>query len=245
MFISNIPLLTHKFGKRAGDMKMSSLARYFGLGDQTHRSLDDARMTLEVLKSCATVSLLMNLYERDGHNEPSDTSNSSRKKNMKRLGGGGLSLQTFANLKSKNSHYNPAFIKFYKNAKYVSKFRKSMKQHDKEVKLQSFREEDETGDSSRVVGDDDKRKGKSHKRIGVDEVYKQTREVMEKARMEREAALQAKREAKEEAESLRRVAKGKMMRKTRHGQPVMKYRIEHLLESIKKSAENDVIFKFS
>ncbi|WZZ41464.1 hypothetical protein YC2023_037723 [Brassica napus] len=128
---------------------------------------------------------------------------------------------------------------FYKNAKYVSKFRKSMKQHDKEVKLQSFREEDETGDSSRVVGDDDKRKGKSHKRIGVDEVYKQTREVMEKARMEREAALQAKREAKEEAESLRRVAKGKMMRKTRHGQPVMKYRIEHLLESIKKSAEND------
>ncbi|CAF1702650.1 unnamed protein product [Brassica napus] len=322
--------------------QMSSLARYFGLGDQTHRSLDDARMTLEVLKSCATVSLLddilketsrltpsdtscgesdpsdittliskthigtdeaktgrhqdestpppdphykkyrrlqlgfiiffsffvtprsavqnsrtnstveicsldthakMNLYERDGHNEPSDTSNSSRKKNMKRLGGGGLSLQTFANLKSKNSHYNPAFIKkqkeFYKNAKYVSKFRKSMKQHDKEVKLQSFREEDETGDSSRVVGDDDKRKGKSHKRIGVDEVYKQTREVMEKARMEREAALQAKREAKEEAESLRRVAKGKMMRKTRHGQPVMKYRIEHLLESIKKSAEND------
>ncbi|KAF2553728.1 hypothetical protein F2Q68_00035128 [Brassica cretica] len=114
-----------------------------------------------------------------------------------------------------------------------------MKQHDKEVKLQSIREEDETGDSSRVVGDDDKRKGKSHKRIGVDEVYKQTREVMEKARMEREAALQAKKEAKEEAESLRRVAKGKMMRKTRHGQPVMKYRTEHLLESIKKSAEND------
>ncbi|CDY53777.1 BnaC03g73140D [Brassica napus] len=168
MFISNIPLLTHKFGKRAGDMKMSSLARYFGLGDQTHRSLDDARMTLEVLKSCATVSLLVML------------------------------IFSFP-----------------------------------------FREEDETGDSSRVVGDDDKRKGKSHKRIGVDEVYKQTREVMEKARMEREAALQAKREAKEEAESLRRVAKGKMMRKTRHGQPVMKYRIEHLLESIKKSAEND------
>ena len=28
------------------------------------------------------------------------------------------------------------------------------------------------------------------------------------------------------------------MRKTRHGQPVMKYRREHLLESIEKSAEN-------
>ncbi|KAF2579612.1 hypothetical protein F2Q68_00002413 [Brassica cretica] len=35
--IDTLPLLTHKFGKRAGDMKMSSLARYFGLGDQTHR----------------------------------------------------------------------------------------------------------------------------------------------------------------------------------------------------------------
>ena len=28
------------------------------------------------------------------------------------------------------------------------------------------------------------------------------------------------------------------MKKTRHGQPVMKYRREHLLESIEKSAEN-------
>ncbi|CAN6980612.1 unnamed protein product [Brassica oleracea var. botrytis] len=172
--------------------QMSSLARYFGLGDQTHRSLDDARMTLEVLK-CMCNRLV-------------------------------AEKQT----------------EFYKNAKYVSKFRESMKQHDKEVKLQSFREEeDETGESSKVVGDDDKRKGNSHKRIGVEEVYKQTREDMEKSRIEREAALQAKKEAKEEAESRRRVAKGKMMRKTRHGQPVMKYRIEHLLESIKKSAEND------
>ncbi|KAF8087410.1 hypothetical protein N665_0587s0016 [Sinapis alba] len=56
--IDTLPFLTYKFGKRASDMKMSSLARYFGLGDQTHRSLDDARMNFEVLKSCATVSLL-------------------------------------------------------------------------------------------------------------------------------------------------------------------------------------------
>ncbi|KAF8087409.1 hypothetical protein N665_0587s0015 [Sinapis alba] len=172
---------------------------------------------------------MKNFDHRDGQQESDDTRNSSRRKNMKRLGGGGLSLQTFANLKSKNSHYNPSFIKkqkeFYKNAKYVSKFRKSMKQ-------QSFHQEVDDGD-------DDKHKVKSHKRIGVEEVYKQTREEMEKARMEREAAFQVKKEAKEEAESRRKAAKGKMMRKTRHGQPVMKYRIEHLLESIKKSAEND------
>ena len=121
----------------------------------------------------------------------------------------------------------------------MSKFRKSLKQqnsHEKdEMKMQSFHEEDETGESSSKVAN----KGKSHKRIGVEEVYKQTREEMEKARREREEAFQAKKQAKEEAESRRKAAKGKMMRKTRHGQPVMKYRIEHLLESIKKSAEND------
>ncbi|ESQ37999.1 hypothetical protein EUTSA_v10028994mg [Eutrema salsugineum] len=183
---------------------------------------------------------MKNFYQRD--QQENDTSNSSksmetkRRKNMKRLGGGGLSLETFANLKSKNSRYNPALIKkqreFYKNAKYVSKFRKSVKQ-------QNLHGNDEAGESSKVDDDDDKQKGKFHKRIGLEEVYKQTREEMEKARKEREAAIQAKKEAKEEAEARRKVAKGKMMRKTRHGQPVMKYRIEHLLESIKKSAGID------
>ncbi|KAL0876073.1 hypothetical protein Bca101_025778 [Brassica carinata] len=139
--------------------------------------------------------------------------------------------------------YSPQKQKeYYKNAKYVSKFRKSMKQQNvlekDEMKLQSFHGDGETGENSKLV-DDDKRKGKSHKRIGVEEVYKQTREEMEKARREREEAFQAKKQAKEEAESRRKAAKGKMMRKTQHGQPVMKYRIEHLLESIKKSAEND------
>ncbi|KAJ4823057.1 hypothetical protein Tsubulata_049609 [Turnera subulata] len=56
------------------------------------------------------------------------------KKNMSRLGGGrgGLSLQAFANAKSTSAQYNPALLKkqreFYKNAKYVSKFKKTLKQ---------------------------------------------------------------------------------------------------------------------
>ncbi|MQL71943.1 hypothetical protein Taro_004245 [Colocasia esculenta] len=56
--IDSLLLLTQRFGRRAGDMKMATLANYFGLGKQTHRSLDDVRMNLEVLKSCATVLLL-------------------------------------------------------------------------------------------------------------------------------------------------------------------------------------------
>ncbi|KAK4485665.1 hypothetical protein RD792_008308 [Penstemon davidsonii] len=56
--IDSLALLTQRFGSRAGDMKMDTLATYFGLGQQTHRSLDDVRMNLEVLKRCATVLFL-------------------------------------------------------------------------------------------------------------------------------------------------------------------------------------------
>ncbi|CAH8280439.1 unnamed protein product [Arabidopsis lyrata] len=56
--IDSLALLTQRFGRRAGDMKMATLASYFGLGNQTHRSLDDVRMNLEVLKYCATVLFL-------------------------------------------------------------------------------------------------------------------------------------------------------------------------------------------
>ncbi|CAH9057263.1 unnamed protein product [Cuscuta epithymum] len=56
--IDSLVLLTQRFGRRAGNMKMASLANYFGLGQQAHRSLEDVRMNFEVLKCCATVLLL-------------------------------------------------------------------------------------------------------------------------------------------------------------------------------------------
>ncbi|XP_065874408.1 protein NEN4 isoform X2 [Euphorbia lathyris] len=56
--IDSLGVLSQKFGKRAGNLKMASLASYFGLGQQRHRSLDDVRMNLEVLKHCATVLFL-------------------------------------------------------------------------------------------------------------------------------------------------------------------------------------------
>ncbi|KAJ0255783.1 Protein NEN3 [Hirschfeldia incana] len=39
-------------------MQMASIAKYFELGDQAHRSLEDVRMNLEVVKHCATVLFL-------------------------------------------------------------------------------------------------------------------------------------------------------------------------------------------
>ncbi|KAI3463939.1 hypothetical protein Pfo_020602 [Paulownia fortunei] len=56
--IDSLELLTRRFGRRAGDMKMASLATHFGLGTQTHRSLEDVRMNLQVIKCCATVLFL-------------------------------------------------------------------------------------------------------------------------------------------------------------------------------------------
>ncbi|XP_031092145.1 protein NEN1-like [Ipomoea triloba] len=56
--MDSLVLLTQRFGRRAGNMKMATLATYFGLGQQTHRSLDDVRMNFEVLKCCATVLFL-------------------------------------------------------------------------------------------------------------------------------------------------------------------------------------------
>ncbi|KAF5747374.1 hypothetical protein HS088_TW05G00095 [Tripterygium wilfordii] len=57
--IDSLGVLTEKFGRRAGNMKMASLAAYFGLGQQKHRSFDDVRMNLQVLKQCATVLFLV------------------------------------------------------------------------------------------------------------------------------------------------------------------------------------------
>jgi hypothetical protein len=52
------------------------------------------------------------------------------------------------------------------------------------------------------------------------------------------ALNEAKMEEREKAEARRKSAREKMFKKTQAGQPVMKYRIEHLLETIEKSTRN-------
>lgn len=56
--IDTLSLLKTHFGKRAGDLKMASLGRFFGQGEEQHRALADARMTLNVIKHAGAVLFL-------------------------------------------------------------------------------------------------------------------------------------------------------------------------------------------
>ena len=56
--IDTLVLFRKHFGKRAGDLKMASLGRYFGQGIEQHRALADAQMTLNVLRNASAVLFL-------------------------------------------------------------------------------------------------------------------------------------------------------------------------------------------
>jgi len=57
-------LLRKCFGKRAGYLKLATLGRYFGLGEEKHRALDDIRMNIEVFKKC-TLTLFLESKQID------------------------------------------------------------------------------------------------------------------------------------------------------------------------------------
>ncbi|KAI4326615.1 hypothetical protein MLD38_031908 [Melastoma candidum] len=109
--IDSLALLTQKFGRRAGDMKMASLATYFGLGEQTHRSLDDVRMNLEVLKYCSTVlfleSSLPDIFTEKSWISPNATTRS--RSNGKTSPPNGVStMNTSASFQANGSDKSPA-----------------------------------------------------------------------------------------------------------------------------------------
>ncbi|KAL1326955.1 hypothetical protein HN51_037064 [Arachis hypogaea] len=84
--IDSLGVLTDKFGRRAGNMKMATLASYFGLGQQKHRSLDDVRMNLEVLKHCATVLFLESSLPSTLHSNWNGCSSSTIMTRSRRIG---------------------------------------------------------------------------------------------------------------------------------------------------------------
>lgn len=170
--------------------------------------------------------------------------NNSKMKNRNRMGGGGggLSLQAFANAKTKTDGYNPALIKkqreFYKNAKYVNKYKKSLKQQNQEQGSSQATKSIEDRSEKREVSEryQGKRKtGNNKSAYSLKEIYEKKLEEEEKARMEKEAIIDTKKRKKEESEGRRKAQREKMLKRTRSGQPIMKYRIEHLLQTIQGS----------
>nr|GMD26824.1 rRNA-processing protein FYV7 [Ipomoea batatas]GMD27863.1 rRNA-processing protein FYV7 [Ipomoea batatas] len=162
------------------------------------------------------------------------------KKNLQRLGGKGLSLEAFANAKTRSNDYNPSLIKkqkeFYKNAKFVKKYKRMVKQQgehsDSSVAKRASEKQTEPGEDDNA---DRKGKSKRNKPYNLNELYMKKREEEEKARMEREAIIEAKKEERQRAEVRRKELRQKMFKKTKSGQPVMKYRIEHLLQTLQGS----------
>lgn len=99
--------------------------------------------------------------------------------------------------------------------------------------------QDDGQDIERAAADkevDTKNKKKSG--VSLREIYERKREEDGKARMETEAAIQARKEERQGAEARRKELRGKMLKKTRSGQPVMKYRIQHILETLEGSKED-------
>ncbi|KAH6766356.1 rRNA-processing protein [Perilla frutescens var. hirtella] len=180
-------------------------------------------------------------YENKERKIDGVTKKKKMKRNMQRLGGrGGLSLETFANAKTRNDNYNPSLIKkqreFYKNAKCVRKYKKSINQQEQQS-TPSTAERLLVGENETKEREVTNQKNKNKKNArNLEELYTKKHEEQERARIEREAMIQAKKEQREVAEARRRALKEKMYKKTRSGQPVMKYRIEHLLETIQGPA---------
>uniref|UniRef100_J3NDX7 rRNA-processing protein FYV7 n=2 Tax=Oryza brachyantha TaxID=4533 RepID=J3NDX7_ORYBR len=150
---------------------------------------------------------------------------------------GGLSLAAFANAKSRNTGYNPALIKkqkeFYKNAKLISKYKRSKKQLNQSDGPPPLPLPNPNPKEGVDANDAPKLHSKKKKRVApsLKDEYEKKHAEDEKAKKEREAIIQAKREEQEKSEARRKDLREKMFKKTRSGQPVMKYRIQHLLET--------------
>lgn len=61
--VDTLPLLRHAFGReRAGNLKLATLTRFFGLGEEPHRALEDSRLCFEVLLRAALLAMLERYY---------------------------------------------------------------------------------------------------------------------------------------------------------------------------------------
>eukprot|EP01116_Phalansterium_solitarium_P007128 TRINITY_DN19640_c0_g1_i1.p1 TRINITY_DN19640_c0_g1~~TRINITY_DN19640_c0_g1_i1.p1 ORF type:complete len:552 (+),score=163.69 TRINITY_DN19640_c0_g1_i1:58-1713(+) len=64
-----LAFLGTRFGKRAGNLKLSTLCAHFGLCTGTRRALEDARLNVEILKRAALALLLEHPHAETAHGE--------------------------------------------------------------------------------------------------------------------------------------------------------------------------------
>ncbi|CAA6654227.1 unnamed protein product [Spirodela intermedia] len=173
------------------------------------------------------------------------TAAAQRTRNRQRLGGRGvgLSLMSFANAKSTDTGYNPAIIKkqreFYKNAKIVKKYKKTVKQRNQQE--EKHLPDELVHENTPADAKNEKKKKKRRKEVRLQslrEEYEKRQEEKERERKEREAAIQARKEERARAKAGRKALREKMFKRTSSGQPVMRYRIEHVLQNILQSPPN-------
>ncbi|RRT66426.1 hypothetical protein B296_00032940 [Ensete ventricosum] len=149
-----------------------------------------------------------------------------QKRNEQRLGGKGLSLEAFANAKSRPSGYNPTLISKSPSSPLRHYFLRFCRAYDHMPTVSDDKDGDKTENSQM------RSKTKKKSLLSLREEYEKKHTEVEKAKTEREAIIQAKKEERAKAEARRKAEREKMFKKTRSGQPVMKYRIEHLLEGL-------------
>jgi len=77
--IDTLMILRKTFGNRAGNNKLSSFAKYFQMGEVPHRSLEDCRINVEVLKRCSTILFLESLGSFEVNPPKKSTTRKSKK----------------------------------------------------------------------------------------------------------------------------------------------------------------------
>ncbi|CAN5963013.1 unnamed protein product [Sphagnum jensenii] len=157
----------------------------------------------------------------------------NKKRNLLGGGGGGLSLEALAFCKNKPFATASQIRKqreLYQNAKKVQKYRKTVKHLAEEghkfepcIGLTTSDAEVETRGRVQVQSKLEKLRQQSEKK-----------EEEEKLRTEKREAIARQQEACDKAQCERKDAQRKMRKKTQRGQPVMKHRIEHLLDTLQR-----------
>ncbi|KAJ4805247.1 rRNA-processing protein [Rhynchospora pubera] len=178
----------------------------------------------------------MKAREKDNQLQRDGKKRDYKAKRQQRLGGkkGGLSLEAFSKAKSMPSGFNPSLIKkqreFYKNAKVVKKYKKSVEPHNYQSHPPTAQAYEE-GENSGSMPKHNKKKRRQTLE-SLKEEGERKRQEKEREKLEREAMIKAKKEAMEKAELKRKAMRGNMFKKTRSGQPVMKYRIQNILDGL-------------